>query len=168
LGDLSGPALFLDLDVVIVASLEPLFDQPGEVLVPRDYKWGRVRGDYFVGNTSVLRFPVQKYPELMEGFRRDFAGIRKRVSNEQEYVSYFFHERGLLGYWPKEWCPSFKHHCVAPWPIRYFRAPAIPDGARVVVFHGNPKPEEALEGRGGKWYRPILPTRWVGEYWLEP
>jgi hypothetical protein len=166
-GDLSGPALFLDLDVVIVGSLEPLFDLPGEVVVPRDYRIIRVRRDYFVGNTSVLRFPVGRHPEVMEQFRRDFDGIRRRLRNEQEYVSYFFHELGILRYWPAEWCPSFKRHCVAPWPICHFRAPRLPEGARVVVFHGRPKPEEALVGKGGKWYRPILPTPWIRDHWLE-
>ncbi|MEX1257392.1 MAG: glycosyltransferase [Gemmatimonadota bacterium] len=167
LGDLSGPALFLDLDVVIVASLEPLFDQPGEVVVPKDYRLVRVRRDYFVGNTSVLRFPVGRYPALMERFRKDFEGIKRRVRNEQEYVSYFFHELGLLRYWPEEWCPSFKHDCVAPWPLCYLHAPRIPEGARVVVFHGSPKPDEAVEGIGGKWYRPILPTPWIRDHWDE-
>jgi len=167
LGDVSGPALFLDLDVVIVDALDPLFDQPGEVLVPRDYRRIRVRGDTFVGNTSVLRFPVGKYPEVMEEFRRDFPAIRGRVRNEQEYLSHHFHERGLLGYWPSEWCPSFKRHCVAPWPLSHVRTPRLPDGSRVVVFHGRPNPEEALAGRGGRWYRPILPTPWVADYWRE-
>lgn len=167
LGDLSGPALFLDLDVVVVDALDPLFDAPGEVLVPRDYKWGRVRGDFFVGNTSVLRFPVGKYPALVEDFRRDFEGIARRVSNEQEYVSYFFHEKGLLGYWPKAWCPSFKHHCIAPGPLSYLRTPKIPEGARVVVFHGRPNPDEALVGRGGKWYRAVRPTPWIADHWHE-
>jgi hypothetical protein len=165
LGDLSGPALFLDLDVLVVDSLEPLFDHPGEVMVPRDYRRLRVRGDSFVGNTSVLRFPVGKYPEVMEGFREDFPGIRKRLRNEQEYVSHFFHERGLLAHWPSEWCPSFKRHCVSPWPLSHVRTPRLTRGAKVVVFHGRPNPGEALEGQGGKWYRPILPTPWIADHW---
>ena len=167
LGDLSGPALFLDLDVVVVDALDPLFDQPDEVLVPRDYRRLRVRGDTFVGNTSVLRFPVGKYPEVMDEFRRDFPAIRRRVRNEQEFLSHHFHGRGLLGYWPSEWCPSFKRHCVAPWPLSHLRTPRLPAGSRVVVFHGRPNPEEALAGRGGRWYRPIRPTPWVADYWRD-
>jgi len=165
LGDLSGPALFLDLDVLVVDSLDPLFDWPGEVMVPRDYRRLRVRGDSFVGNTSVLRFPVGNYPEVMEGFRENFPGIRKRLRNEQEYVSHFFHERGLLEHWPSAWCPSFKRHCVAPWPLSHVRTPRLTRGAKVVVFHGRPNPGEALEGEGGKWYRPILPTPWIADHW---
>lgn len=167
LGGLIGNALFLDLDVLVVDSLDPLFDHPGEILVPKDYRRIRVRGDSFVGNTSVLRFPAGRYPEALEAFRKDFPGIRSRVRNEQEFLSHFFHERGLLRHWPAEWCPSFKRHCVAPWPLSHIRTPRLPPGARVVVFHGRPNPGEALEGKGGKWYRPIRPTPWVAEHWHE-
>lgn len=167
LGDLEGDALFLDLDVLVVDRLDPFFDHPGEVLVPRDYRRIRIRGDTFVGNTSVLRFPVGKYPQVMEDFRREFPAIRARVRNEQEYVSHFFHERGLLDYWPTSWCPSFKRHCVAPWPLSHIRTPNLPEGSRVVVFHGRPNPGEALEGKGGRWYRPIQPTPWIADHWHE-
>ena len=34
---LKGPALFLDLDVVVVDSLEPFFSQAGEFLIIKDY-----------------------------------------------------------------------------------------------------------------------------------
>jgi len=166
-GDLTGNALFLDLDVVVVDSLDPLFRLPGEVLLPRDYRRIRIRGDGFVGNTSVLRFPVGKYPEVLERFRVDFPQIRQQLRNEQEFVSHFFHSRGLLGYWPSSWCPSFKRHCVAPWPISWVRTPRLPAEARVVVFHGRPNPDEAQAGKGGTWYRPIRPTPWILDHWHE-
>jgi hypothetical protein len=165
LGDLRGTVLFLDLDVLVVGSIDPFFEYPGEVLVPRDYRRIRIRGDWFVGNTSVLRFRVGRHPQVLEAFKRDFPAISRRVRNEQEYVSRYFHERGILDYWPGRWCPSFKRHCVAPWPLSYLRTPRLPDAARVVVFHGRPDQQEALAGKGGKWYRPILPTPWVAEHW---
>ena len=34
---LRGPALFLDLDVVVVGSLDAFFEQPGEFLIIHDY-----------------------------------------------------------------------------------------------------------------------------------
>ncbi|MEC7642783.1 MAG: glycosyltransferase, partial [Pseudomonadota bacterium] len=30
---------------------------------------------------------------------------------------------------------------------------------------GKPHPDDALAGRSGKWYRKVLPTRWIAEYW---
>lgn len=167
LGDLSGQALFLDLDVVIVDAIDPLFDHPGEVVGIVDYGLFKSWGARRVANTSVLRFTVGAHPEVVGIFRRDFPEIAKRVRNEQEFLSYHFLDQGLLEYWPHEWCPSFKWGCVAPWPLSYFRTPRLPPGARIVVFHGSPKPGEAIEGRGGKFYRAILPTPWIADYWLE-
>lgn len=167
LGDLTGDALFLDLDVLVVASLDPLFEHPGDVVAIRDYRRIRVRGDRFVGNTSVLRFPVGAYPEVLEDFRARFPTIREEVRNEQEYLSHRFHRMGLFSHWPAPWCPSFKRHCVRRWPLSHLRTPRLPDGARVVVFHGRPNPDEALRGEGGKWYRPIRPTPWIAEHWHE-
>jgi hypothetical protein len=165
LADIDGDALFLDLDVVIVASLDPFFEYPGEVCVIRDYRPVRIRGDYFVGNTSVLRFPAGRYPELLDRFRHDFPRIRRGVRNEQEYFSHFFHRRALLSYWPKVWCPSFKHDCVRWGPLSYLTTPRQPRDARVVVFHGAPNPADAVEGRCGKWYRHVRPTPWILEHW---
>ncbi|MFU8833108.1 MAG: hypothetical protein ACNA7J_13285, partial [Wenzhouxiangella sp.] len=130
---LEGDALFLDLDVIVMRSLAPFFEQPGEIVLIRDYRLMRVRGDYFVGNTSVLRFPVGRYPELLDRFRREFPKIRREVRNEQEYVSHYFREKGLLAYWPKSWCPSFKYHCVRWGPMSYFMTPQEPVDARIVV-----------------------------------
>lgn len=165
LGDLRGPTLFLDLDVVIVDSIDPFFDVPGEVVVIKDYRPIRIRGDWFVGNTSALRFNVGAHPEVLEEFRRDFPAISRRLRNEQEFLSHHFHRLGLLRYWPKPWCPSFKADCVAFGPLSYFFTPKKPADARIVVFHGRPQPEQALVGQGGKLLRTIRPTPWIADYW---
>jgi hypothetical protein len=165
LGDLEGSTLFLDLDVVITEALDPFFELPGTARVIRDYRPVRIRGDSWVGNTSVFRFEVGAHPEVLEGLERNFDAIRKRFRNEQEYVTHWFHERGELGYWPEAWCPSFKHDCVPVGPLSYFLTPRLPRGARVVVFHGVPNPGEALRGHRGKWYRRIRPTPWIGDHW---
>jgi len=164
-GGLSGTALFLDLDVVIVGALDRFFEQSGEVQMIKDFRPVRVRGDHFVGNTSVLRFELGVCPELYERFREDFPGIRRRLRNEQEYLSHHFHEQNQLHYWPEQWCVSFKHHCVGWGLPSYWRTPQIPTGAAIVVFHGEPSPRQAISGDGGKWYRNIRPTPWIEDYW---
>ncbi|MCC5861663.1 MAG: glycosyltransferase [Gammaproteobacteria bacterium] len=165
LADLEGQALYLDLDVVIVDALDPFLEGDTAFKVIKDYRPVRWRGDSFVGNTSVMRFEIGAHPVLLERFRREFPAIRDALRNEQEYLSHYFHERGLLEHWPAAWCPSFKRHCVGVGPLTWLRTPSIPSGARVIVFHGSPKPEEALEGRGGKWYRHIRPTPWIRDHW---
>lgn len=167
LGGLTGRALFLDLDVVITGPIDDLFTYPGTILLPRDYRRVRVRGDDYVGNTSVLRFEIGQHVGLMEQFRAENPPKNSTLRNEQEYVSRYFHQRGELSYWPSGWCPSFKRHCVRPWPLSHFLTPRLPEGAKVVVFHGHPNPAEALAGQSHRWYRPIRPTPWVADYWTE-
>jgi len=165
IGDLQGTALFLDLDVVIVDALDPFFDLPGEVFMIRDFRKVRIRGDRFVGNTSVFRFELGVCPELYERFRSEFPAIRGEVRNEQEYLSHHFHQREQLHHWPAQWCASFKHDCVGWGLPTYFRTPRIPPGTAIVVFHGRPSPRQAVTGDGGKWYRHIRPTPWIQDYW---
>jgi len=47
----------------------------------------------------------------------------------------------------------------------FFKPARIPDGAKVVVFHGKPNPPDAIIGRSGKWYRRVIPVAWVDELW---
>jgi hypothetical protein len=71
-----------------------------------------------------------------------------------------------LAFWPKEWCVSFRRHCMCRFPWFYLRSPRIPRGARIVAFHGFPNPPDALAGyfrlRGMKFCRPVA---WVREHW---
>jgi hypothetical protein len=87
------------------------------------------------------------------------------VRNEQEYLTREIHRQGLLTYWPKEWCVSFKHSCLPTFPLNFFRTPRIPANARVVVFHGHPHPDEALAGRNRNPLRHTRPTPWIAEHW---
>jgi hypothetical protein len=162
LGNLHGPTLFLDLDVLIVESIDAFFDYPGEFCLSPDYTWRGKRET--VGNTSVFRLEIGAHPEVYEHFLAHRAKIVRRFRNEQEYVS---HRLGNLSFWPEAWCPSFKRHCLPAWPRNYFQPPRIPPGARVIIFHGRPNPPEALQGRSGKWYRHCRPAPWVADHWRE-
>jgi hypothetical protein len=163
LAGLEGPTLFLDLDLVIVGDLTPFFEVPGEFLIIRDYK--PFRRDRYVGNSSVYRFEAGAWPGIIEEFQTHFESIRRRFRNEQEYLSHYVHSRGKLTHWPEAWCRSFKRDCMWKGPLGWFRVPRIPEGARIIVFHGHPHPDEAIEGRSGSWKRALRPTPWVAEHW---
>jgi hypothetical protein len=47
----------------------------------------------------------------------------------------------------------------------YSRDPAMPAGARIVVFAGEPKMSEVLAGGGHKWYRRIGNVDWLRAAW---
>lgn len=158
--DLEGRTLFLDLDIVIVDSLDPFFDQPGEFVVIKE--WDKKDG---TGNTSVYLFTVGAHVDALDHLRSGYPKVVEEVRNEQEFITGFLGRQGKVSYWPEEWCRSFKRHCMRRGMMGWFAPPVIPPGARVIAFHGKPNPPDAIAGISGKWYRRVLPTAWVAEHW---
>jgi hypothetical protein len=159
--DIKGPTLFLDLDIVITGRMDDFFELPGKFCIIHDWaKPWRI-----TGNSSVYRFEAGAHPEILADFLKDIDGVKRAVRNEQEYLTREMHRQGLVTYWPKEWCVSFKHSCLPTFPLNLFQTPALPTGAKVVVFHGNPNPPEAVVGKSKNLYRHVRPTPWVAEHW---
>jgi hypothetical protein len=158
---LQGTALFLDLDIVIVDSIDPFFDAEGEFLIIKDYKkqWR------ITGNSSVYRFEIGKHGYVFDDFLANFNEIRKRHRNEQEYLTQAIYDKGKLSYWPKAWCPSYKYDCVSKYPFAFWANPRIPEGAKIIIFHGEINPHKAITGGRGKWYRYVKPAPWVADFW---
>lgn len=176
LGGLSGEALFLDLDLVVIGDLEPFFTLPAEVAIIRDDDLFRPkplrrltperdRFMHMVGNTSVFRYVIGAHPEVLETYIADPVAAAARYEHEQQMVSDILDRQGKLTYWPREWCVSFKNDCVGRGLRSYLRDPAPPDGARIVLFAGAPKMSDVLAGRGGKWYRRIGNIDWLLRAW---
>jgi hypothetical protein len=158
-----SPTLFLDIDVVIVGAMDEFFSTPGEFVIIHDYK----RPWRITGNSSVYRFALGAHPDVLDYFRGNFDQIRQEFRNEQAYLSDFIHRQGKLQYWPAAWCPSFKYHSIPRWPTNYWREPFVPEGARVIIFHGECNPPDALAGKRNRRFRFIQPTRYVAQYWRE-
>lgn len=163
LGGLQGVTLFLDLDVVIVDSIDEFFSYDAEFAICYDEKKKRQR----IGNSSVYRFEIGCCPDVLDYFRENFETVRGSYRNEQAYLSHQMDQKGLLKFWPREWCPSFKYHCVPDFPANLWRAPFIPEGARILLFHGKPEPVDAMAGISGKWYRHLRPATWIADYWRD-
>ena len=159
-GGLSGPTLFLDLDVVIVGKLNVFFSQPGDFLIAHDKKNLKKRE----GNSSVFRFEVGKYPQILDYFEKNSDQVKGEVRHEQAYLSREIDKLGKLAFWPDDWVPSFKYKCCPSWIKSWFTAPSVPQGARVILFNGLPNPPEAIIGHSGKWYRHIQPSPWIKNY----
>lgn len=155
---LKGTALFLDLDVVIVDTMDAFFEAEGEFLIIKDYLKP-------TGNSSVYRFEIGKHPYVFDYFLENFDTIRKQHRNEQEYLTQSIKDHGNLSYWPKPWCPSYKYDCVSRIPFAFWKTPKIPEGAKILIFHGEINPPKAIKGGRGKWYRYVAPAPWVADYW---
>ncbi|MEM9412934.1 MAG: glycosyltransferase, partial [Planctomycetota bacterium] len=102
----------------------------------------------------------------LEYFRENHQQVMQQVRNEQEYLSWYVSNHQQLSYWPDHWCKSFKYHCNQRGLKSWLYPPEQPEDAKIIVFHGNPNPPDAIAGRSGKWYRKVLPTRWVEEHWV--
>lgn len=176
LGGLSGTALFLDLDLVIVGDLAPFFDAKGEVLIIRDDDLFRPkplrkltperdRFMHMVGNTSVFRYTIGAHPEVLDIYTADPAAAAAKYEHEQQMASDVLDKAGKLQYWPRGWCVSFKNDCVGRGIHSYLSDPACPEGARIVLFAGSPKMGDVLAGRGSKWYRRIGNIDWLRRAW---
>ncbi len=166
LGDLKGLTLFLDLDLVIVDNIDAFFTYPGDFCII--HNWTNSKGREMVGNSSVYRFVVGAHTYVYDKIVNNTAEVLATYPNSQTYLSNTVKQ---LTYWPAEWCVSFKRHCVAAWPLRYFVPANYPKGAKIVVFHGNPNPDAAAEG---KWpgfgfpvgaHKFIKPVKWISENW---
>jgi hypothetical protein len=164
---LRGTALFLDVDVVIVGSLDAFFEQPGEFLIIHDYPRFWRFGQRITGNSSVYRFELGAHADVLTYFRSHMSEVQANFRNEQAFLSKFLHKQGKLAYWPSGWCPSFKYDSIPTWPSNYWREPLIPEGARIMIFHGECNPPDALAGRRNKRMHFIRPAPWVDQHWRE-
>lgn len=164
---LRGTALFLDVDVVVVGSLDAFFEQPGEFLIIHDYPRFWRFGRRITGNSSVYRFELGAHADVLAYFREHMDEVQANYRNEQTFLSKFLNRQGKLSYWPEGWCPSFKYHGIPAWPANYWREPFVPAGARIMIFHGECNPPDALAGRRNKRMGFIKPASWVARHWRE-
>lgn len=187
---LSGTALFIDLDSVIVSNIDDYFTygDPSRVYLARN--WVRIFGKH--GQTSVFRFPIGQNAYMLENLRANPAEISRKYRFEQNYVTDAV--KGGIHFWPESWTRHFSHHCMGIWPLRYLRPPVLPKNVKIVTFPGHPKPPDGIVGRWSergaartriehlKWVfskratdkrwlrrlsRFLLPTPWVEEHWRE-
>jgi hypothetical protein len=176
LGNLSGTTLFLDLDLVVVAPLEPFFDHPGRFLIVRDDELFRSKPlrcinparDRFlasVGNSSVFRFEIGAHRYILDAYVADPKGAAQKYEISQQFQTAQLAAHGELAYWPRGWCVSFKNDCVPRHFASWWRDPAVPPDAKIVVFAGTPKMSDVLAGGGHTWYRRIGDVGWLRSAW---
>ncbi len=157
LADLDPPALFLDLDVLIVDDIGPFFDHPGRFCIIENWTTKGKR----IGNSSVFRFEPGAHVDVFEKFMADPQGVMRRIDNSQTFTSW---NVGELTWWPREWVRSFKFHCLPYGPLRLVRPARVPAGARIIAFHGRPKASDARAGRWpGKAYG-FRPVPWIDDH----
>jgi hypothetical protein len=105
LDDLEGRILFLDLDLIVVADIDCLFNHPGTFCIIENWTQP-ARG---IGNSSVFRFEAGAHRPVLERFCADAARIIRNYPNEQTYLT---QSVGEATFWPAGWC-----RCRGCWNI---------------------------------------------------
>ena len=160
---LKGRCLFLDFDVVSVGGLDQFYEVDSTFCLAFDEKKKKSK----IGNSSVFLFEALHFKDILNNFNQNAQSILKTYRNEQAYLSDMMEKKDELTFFPKEWCPSFKYHCIPKFPLNFLFAPKVPENSKIILFHGKPEPIDAIQGRSGKWFRYIKKTLWINEYWCE-
>jgi hypothetical protein len=148
--------LLLDLDTLIVGSLDPLVDRDEDFVAWEDPKWGRRAG---VGkfNSSMVLLRAGSHPEVWTSFQsassHQIAGADPSFS-DQAWIWQVLGEDHPV--WTrKDGVLSFKRHLMRRNPFTLKRdirrSTALPAGARVVFFHGGIDPDRAEFQRDHPW-----------------
>ena len=164
---ISGDVLFLDLDVVITGSMDDFFDFKPESTFCVIENWTQMGSK--IGNTSVYRFRVGANTYIYDTLVADPEGVTRRFPNSQTFIS---RTARSMDFWPAEWCVSFKHTLMPPWPLNFVQTAKLPPATKVVCFTGKPDPDEARDGTWpAPWYKRIYkyvrPTPWIAQHWRE-
>lgn len=143
-GLLTGPTLYLDLDVLVTGSLAGLFrDGPGFSAVQ----------DFYVPeviNSSVMAWEgdyggiYSAFERMSEQFMTQYGATKGSGIGDQAFI--FDHMTGVgmpIDRFPQGSVVSWKR------AARHF----APDGARVVAFHGKPKMPDAEGWARKQWHQ---------------
>lgn len=143
-GFITGPSLYLDLDVVITGSLNQLvvdyaFNLEQEALAcPMNWAQSGHGGC----QSSVMLWNGGECQVIWDEFDPEWAvwpsdPPYKKFHGDQCHIT-DLRDRGLLEveHTPSDAVVSYKYHC---------QGKTLPPGAKVVVFHGRPNPHEVNE-----------------------
>lgn len=142
--DLEGTILFLDLDIVIINSIDKFFEYPGKFLAIWDWLHGPTNN---VFNSSVMRWQLGEQTHIWDQFQQNPEKYMKEYASDQEFIS----DVSDIEPWPETWCASYK------WQKCWEN---INKDTSIVVFHGRPNPHEAIPGMND-----YPPAPWIRNFW---
>ena len=159
--DIQGTCLFLDLDIVIIDSIDCFFEPKGEFFIIQDWA-----GKRDTGNSSVYRFTAGAHSDLVQYFCDHRDNLVEKFGNEQNYLTTHMQGQDKLQFWSDDWCMSYRKQVLPSNRLaRWFFAAKKPSYGKIIVFHGDINPEGAIAGQGDRWYRRIRPAKWLADYW---
>ena len=168
LGDMEGDCLFFDLDLLVTGNIDCFFDyMPGKKCIIHNWVQSHMlfKKRPNIGNSSIFRWTANTTQHIVEKFYSEQDWALREFHPEQVYLTYSLGEKY---WWPEDWVRSFKRHAVPPFPLNLMSPPRLPPKTRILVFHGLPDPDQALEGyRATRLHRRSRPAPWISEYWRD-
>ena len=122
--------LYFDLDVTPVGGLDEIAHYPEPFAAIKNWLRPGINSSVMVWDVGVMD---HVYLNLTNEDIERLPGDQNWITEQMPHAEFF----------PREWCVSYRKSVV---PLRRFILPgqpvAVPPGAKVVVFHGFPKPWE--------------------------
>lgn len=142
--DMQGRVVVFDLDTVITGDLSDIVADHPEPFITRAWFKGMRRGVWLSGG-DLLSFKPGLTDYLYKKYAADVAAAEHWTGGRERFI--YRKWAKFLDYWQRVLpgqVVSFKNHIG--------RSGKIPDGARVVSVHGNPRPHE-------------INQEWIKECW---
>lgn len=168
--------MYLDLDVLVQGSLDPFVQmvRSGNHLhILREWNptlWSlfplALRPDRGVQG-SLMAFRPGEAHYIFDDFMADKEKAYRTAHDDQSYLTKTVVDRV---YWPHDWCVSFRRCCLWYYPFNLvFRTVRRPKRAKVIVFHGLPRPWDLILKPGERWGTARKfgdqPVEWVKDYY---
>lgn len=168
----AGRALFIDLDMVICGPLDAFFQEPGPFITTdmgSDWRPNPTGRAVQEPGTCLFAFTLGQEPQILDRFLADPETVARDYVIEQAWVGA---AASSMAFWPPGWVISFKRHLRQPIGLDLVLPPKRPPpGARVLAFHGSPRPADLLRPGWHLWDRPPHmghgQVRWMVDYWQE-
>jgi hypothetical protein len=138
---LPGPVLYFDLDTIITGDLTPFADRTKTTLIRGLHGKRRPFGSGVMFLTEDVRH------SLFSQFRKRAAQCMNNFRGDQDYISTTIEDAETWQEELPDFLVSYKLHCVAKC------GGELPPLARVVCFHGKPRPADMPQ------------DHWIHEYW---
>lgn len=164
---LDGDILYIDLDMVIMSSIDDFFSYaPDQFCIleafnrPVSYASG------------LMRFQIGRYSHVFDRFMRSKNDIMHSYSGgDQVWINEHIDH---ASFWPKEWIVSYKNSCVTRPRWSFGKLGAFlgvgargiekqPPPCKVLAFHGKPDPSDIIDRR----YKSFKKAPWLRHYWYE-
>ncbi len=168
---LKGRCLFIDLDSMIVGSLEPLFQLNGElIMIGGGRNWKHPKKNLKPEAMSgVFAFDFGSQYQIFETFCANREKAYAHSANDTVFIEKYGRN---ITFWPSDFIVSFKHHLCQPFGKAFFLEPNPPQpSTKIVAFHGDPRPIDVVRSKGPLWVNfprfVRVPVSWAKDYWLK-